>query len=177
MRLSRSAVITWAAVLLLAAFLPSALREAYESGRIYLFSWEFLADVPRRLTGPGRLRFILQPTVAIVLGVRGGLVDARAGHPAWLYGLLFHGAHRREYLRSALAAVRDLVAIAIILDAVSQYLIFHEVHPGAALIVGPVLIAAPYALARSLANRLASRSAGPAGREPPAPPADGGLRR
>jgi hypothetical protein len=59
------------------------------------------------------------------------------------------------------ASVRNLVAIAILLDIISQYLIFREIHPGAALLLGPVLIAAPYSLARALANRVA-RGHGPA---------------
>jgi hypothetical protein len=40
---------------------------------------------------------------------------------------------------------------------VSQFLIFREIHPGAALIVGPVLIATPFALARGLTNRMMRR--------------------
>jgi hypothetical protein len=55
--------------------------------------------------------------------------------------------------------IRDLVAIGIILDAVAQFLIFRQIHPGAALRVGPVLIATPYALARALSNRWAGRPA------------------
>jgi hypothetical protein len=62
-------------------------------------------------------------------------------------------------LRSAFVSVRDLVAIAILLDVISQFLIFHEVRPGAALVVGPVLITLPYVLARALTNRLCARTA------------------
>ena len=155
MKLTRSTVMTGVAVLVLLAAIPSAIREALESGRIYLFSREFLADIPARLTGPGRLRFILQPTVAIILGIRWGLADARAGRPPYLMGLLFHPLHRREYVRTGLSTVRDLVAFGIILDVVAQFLIFQQVHPGAALVVGPVLIATPYGLARGLTNRVA----------------------
>jgi hypothetical protein len=154
MKLTRSTIITGAAVLVLLAAIPSAIREALESGRIYLFSREFLADLPARLTGPGRLRFILQPTVAIILGFLGGLADARRGRPPYLMGLLFHPLHRREYVRTGLSTVRDLVAVGIILDVVAQFLIFQQVHPGAALVVGPVLIATPYGLARGLTNRV-----------------------
>jgi hypothetical protein len=58
-------------------------------------------------------------------------------------------------MRSALASVRDLVAVAILLDVAAQLLIFGMVHPGAALVLGPVLIALPYASSRALTNRLA----------------------
>jgi hypothetical protein len=48
-------------VFVLALSLPGALRDAYGRGGIYLFSRAFLDDIPKRLAGPGRFRFILQP--------------------------------------------------------------------------------------------------------------------
>jgi len=154
MKLTRSTIITGLAVLVLVAAIPSAVRETFERGRIYLFSWEFLADLPARLTGAGRLRFVFQPTMAILLGLRGGLADGRAGRPPYLMGLLFDPLHRREYVRTGLRNIRDLVAIGIILDVVAQFLIFRQVHPGAALVIGPLLITMPYALARAVTNRV-----------------------
>ena len=150
-----STILTVLAVLILVAAIPSAVRDTLETGRVYLFSRQFFEELPQRLTGPGRFRFVLQPLIAILLGWRSGLADARAGRPAYLIGMLSGGADRRELLRSGLAAVRDLVAIAIVLDAVSQLLIYRQVHPGAALVVGPILISVPYAVARALTNRVA----------------------
>jgi hypothetical protein len=154
-RSSISTMLTVVAVLILVAAIPSAVRDTLATGRVYLFSSQFFEDLPQRLTGPGRLRFVFQPVVAILLGWRSGLGDASAGRPAYLVGLLLGGVNRRDMLRSGLAAVRDLVAIAIVLDAASQLLIYREVHPGAALVVGPVLISVPYAMARALGNRVA----------------------
>jgi hypothetical protein len=150
-----STVVTVLAVVILVAAIPSAVRDTLETGRVYLFSRQFLEELPQRLTGPGRLRFILQPLVAIVLGWRAGLSDARAGLPPYLYGLIVGGVDRRELLRSGLASVRNLVAVGIVLDAVAQLLIYGEVHPGAALVIGPVLICLPYAASRALTNRVA----------------------
>jgi hypothetical protein len=155
MKLTRSTIITGVAALVLLAAVPAAIRDTVESGRIYLFSWEFLAGLPARLKGPGRFRFILQPTVAIILGLRGGLADARAGRPPYVMGLLLDPLHRWDYVRTGVATIRDIVAIGIILDVVAQFLIFGQVHPGAALLIGPVLITAPYALARAVTNRAA----------------------
>ena len=155
MRITRSTIMTGVAALVLLAAVPSAIREMLETGRIYLFSSEFLSDLPARLTGPGRLRFILQPTMAILLGLRGGLADARAGRPPYVMGLLLDPLHRWEYVRTGVATIRNLVAIGIILDVVAQFLIFQRVHPGAAVVIGPVLITAPYAIARALTNRAA----------------------
>ena len=47
---------------------PAALREAFEHGEFYVFTKQFLTDIPKRLTGPGRFRFILQPTLATFWG-------------------------------------------------------------------------------------------------------------
>lgn len=140
------------AILILAA--PTAILRIVRTGDLYLFTDHFFQDILARLSGPGRLRFILQPTVAIVLGARGGMKDACAGLPPFLWSLVLHKEHRRELLRSALIATRNLAAIAILLDLISQFLIFHEIRPGAALIVGPVLIGVPYAVSRALSNRI-----------------------
>jgi penicillin-binding protein 2 len=51
-------------------------------------------------------------------------------------------------------STRNLLAIAILLDLISQFLIFHEIRPGAALVIGPVLIAVPYVLSRAFSNRI-----------------------
>lgn len=140
-------------VLMLSA--PGSLREAYDTGGIYLFSREFFEDIPDRLTGPGRFRFLLQPLVAIVLGIWGGLADLRAGRPPYLYGVLFYRELRGELVTSAFKAVINLVLMGILMDAVFQWVIFGVSHPGAALVFGPVLILLPYGLARALSNRLA----------------------
>lgn len=156
---TRSLRLTWVlaactlAVLVVAA--PGALRDAWERGGIYLFSWEFLEDLPRRLAGPGRFRFVLQPIVAIVLGVRAGHRDARSGRPPYLLAVIAHPQHRRQMLAETARGLANIVLFGILLDAVCQWLILGIAHPGAAIVVGPVLIALPYAFARAISNRVA----------------------
>jgi hypothetical protein len=141
-------------VLVLAFSIPGSLRAALERGNFYVFSSEFLVDLPKRLFGPGRFRFVLQPTVAIVLGILAGRADARAGRVPYLYGLLLGGEDRAHLVRSALGHVANLVLMGILVDSVCQWLILGASYPGAALVVGPVLIAGPYGVARALANRV-----------------------
>ena len=155
--ISRSSILYAVVIAVLLAAIPGAIRKIVQTGDLYLFTEGFFQDILARLSGPGKLRFIVQPTVAIILGARSGLKDAQAGLPPFLWAFVFHGKYRREMLRSALTAIQDLVAIAILLDVISQFLIFHEVRPGAALLVGPVLITLPYVVARSLANRIVRR--------------------
>ena len=146
-------------LLVLVLSLPGALRDAFDRGGLYLFSRAFVEDLPKRLTGPGRFRFVLQPLVATFLGVRSGVADARAGRLPYLLGLVTDRRHRGELARDGLATVANLLLMGILLDAIFQWVILGVSHPGAALVVGPVLIAAPYAVARALANR----AAGPGG--------------
>lgn len=140
-------------VLVFLASAPAALRYAHEHGGFYLFSEAFLRDIPKRLKGPGRFRFILQPAVAIFLGFRAGVADARAGRPPYILSLFFDHAQRLVMLREAFGHVATLVAVAILLDCVSQFLILRQIFPGPALVIGPVLIALPYSLSRALTNR------------------------
>jgi len=151
----RDNIVTVLAILVIVATIPFAIMDTIKTGRVHLFSIQFWEELPRRFTGPGRFRFILQPTFAIVLGIRGGLADARAGNPPYLFGLLFHSGRRRELLRSGVAAIRNLLAMGIIADVVFQLILYREAHPGAALVVGPILICLPYIISRALTNRVA----------------------
>ncbi|HEX2482653.1 MAG TPA: hypothetical protein VHQ69_12285, partial [Methylomirabilota bacterium] len=132
-------------LLVLLLSVPGALRDAFDRGGIYLFSRAFLEDLPKRLTGPGRFRFILQPLVAILLGIRSGVADRRAGRPPYLLGLVTDRQRRGELAQDGLATVANLLLMGVLLDAVFQWVILGVSHPGAALVVGPVLIATPYA--------------------------------
>lgn len=152
--ISTSTALTAIVSAVLIAAMPFAVIEFFERGELYLLSQRFIDDMVARLHGPGRLRFILQPMAAILPGVRDGVKDALVGNPPYLWGLIFHPGRRPGLVRSALASVRDLLAVAILVDLAVQALIFHTVHPGAALILGPLLIALPYALSRALTNRV-----------------------
>jgi hypothetical protein len=146
-------------LLVLLLSVPGSLREAFDRGGMYLFSHAFLEDLPKRLRGPGRFRFILQPLVATVLGIRSGMADARAGRPPYLLGLVTGREQRRELARDGLRSIANLLLMGILLDSVFQWMILGQSYPGAALVVGPVLITTPYAMARALANRVTRSSA------------------
>jgi len=154
MKLSRSSILFAIVAVVLLSAVPGSIRMIIQTGDPYLFTTQFFHDMLARLTGPGKLRFLIQPTVAMILGVRHGMKDAHSNLRPFLFMLTFHAAHRRHAFHTALADVRELVAVAILLDIISQALIFHQIYPGAALILGPVLIGVPYSLARDFANRI-----------------------
>jgi hypothetical protein len=142
-------------LLVLVLSVPGSLRDAFNRGGIYLFSQAFLDDIPRRLAGPGRFRFFMQPLMAVIFGVLSGLRDARAGRPPYIYGILFHPNLRGDLMKTGFSAIANLMLMGILLDAVFQWIILGVAHPGAALIIGPILVATPYVAARSFSNRLA----------------------
>ena len=152
---TRSSVLSLFAIAILLAALPDAIRRIAETRNPYLFTHQFFEDLLARLSGPGRLRFILQPTMALLVGIRDGIQDSHVQNAPFLSTLLFAKNNRKDLLRHAFRSTRDLLALAIILDVISQFLIFKRIHPGAALVLGPVLIATPYATARGVTNRIA----------------------
>jgi hypothetical protein len=82
------------------------------------------------------------------------MADARVGRPPYILALLTDGQRRRELAWEGLATVVNLLLMGVLLDAVFQWVILGVAHPGPALVVGPVLIAGPYAPARALSNRI-----------------------
>lgn len=152
-RLNAKTVVYTLLVLVFLAALPSSLRYAWQHGGFYLFSEQFLRDLPKRLTGPGRFRFVFQPVAAILIGMRAGKADAAAGRPPYIFSLFRSSGQRLGLLKEAFEQLSTLIGVAILLDAISQFLILRSVYPGAALVVGPVLIAIPYSFSRALSNR------------------------
>jgi len=98
----------------------------------------------------------VQPLVAIILGIRDGIMDAKAGTPPFIYDVLFKPENRKKHLKSALHSLLKPIIIGIILDAIAQYLIFEHVRVLGAVIMGTCIMGIPYALARGLTNRFVS---------------------
>jgi hypothetical protein len=69
--------------------------------------------------------------------------------------LLFHGHRRKELLHCGLRAIGHLLAAGILLDVAAQLVIYKQIHPGAAIVIGPLLVSLPYAVARDLTARFA----------------------
>lgn len=154
--LSRRFVIHVALIAVLLAALPGAVHRLIETRDPYLFTQQFFDDMFARFSGPGRLRFIVQPTVAVLLGVRDGMRDLREGVLPFLW-TFFQKKLRQKSFVHAFQSIRDLVAIAIVLDVIFQFIILDRVHPGAAMLLGPLLIAVPYAVSRSLTTQVGGR--------------------
>ena len=103
--------------------------------------------------GKFQIRLILQPLIAIFLGLRFGVRDAKAGKQPFFYALVRGDGHRGALLRHAARDAIMPLIVALIIDSILQQLINHRIRPFAAVIVGGILVFLPFLIVRALANR------------------------
>jgi hypothetical protein len=118
--------------------------------------WERVVDnLIARVTGPMHFRLLLQPAMALYLGVRDGIKDAQQGRHAYLWTICTHADQRRELLLSGMRSVAKVLTMAFVIDAVYQAIELHWFYPGEAVLVALVLALIPYLLVRGPVNRIA----------------------
>lgn len=114
----------------------------------------FMEDLVRDVTsGKGQLRFLIQPALAMVLGARLGIADAREGAPPFLLRLATASHDRVKIMRRSLSDVVIPLCVSIVLDGIIQHYTLGYVRPVTALLVGMLLVWLPYSLSRAIANR------------------------
>lgn len=116
-----------------------------------------MENMSDRVSGPMKFRFVLQPVMAMIFAILGGMKDAKAGKPPYFWGLLTEPGHRGEMLRDGWKSIGKVFLIAIVLDIVFQIMVLGTVYPGETVVVAFVLAIVPYVLLRGLVTRLASR--------------------
>jgi hypothetical protein len=123
-----------------------------------MFSFDQIVNnIIATITGPLGFRFILQPTVAILLAIRDGRIDAQLKKAPFLFDSITNPTHRRTNIRSALRSILTSIIVGIITDAIAQHLIFHQVRIVSAVFVGCIVISLPYLIMRGLTNRICSK--------------------
>ena len=110
-----------------------------------------------RFTGPFHLRFIFQPLMALIFGIKDGRLDASLQRPPYIFHIIMEKEHRSTNLKHGLKSIAKVLTIGIVLDAVAQIYLFHGVSIIGAILVGATVIALPYALSRGISNRLITR--------------------
>lgn len=117
--------------------------------------WARIVDnVVDRVSGPMKLRLLLQPLMACIFAVRSGLEDAREGRPPYFWALWTEPAHRVDMLRDGWKSIGKVFVLAVILDVIYQIMVLRFVYPGEALVVALGLAILPYLVVRGLVNRL-----------------------
>lgn len=114
--------------------------------------WE---GIVARVTGPMKFRLVLQPVMAIVLAIRGGLKDAREGNPPYFWGLFTDPRERERMLKDGWKSISRVFILGVVMDVIYQIIETRFVHPVDALLVAFVLAIVPYVIVRGPANRLA----------------------
>jgi hypothetical protein len=107
-----------------------------------------------RVSGPLHFRLFLQPVVAATFAILDGRKDARTGGPAYLWTVFTDPARRPELLRDGWKSVGRVFLLAVIIDAVYQWMAVKFFYPGEALIVATILALVPYLLLRGPASWL-----------------------
>jgi len=102
------------------------------------------------------VRFIVQPIMAAILGIRAGIHDARQETRPFIWSLCTRPEGRKQRLNQALRHLAIPLIVAIVLDGIVQYLLFQRIRVLGAVVLGTILMGLPYSLARGLANRIAS---------------------
>jgi hypothetical protein len=116
---------------------------------------QILEDLHKMLTGPGHLRFVVQPAVAVLLGLRDGRIDSHAGlRPFGVELRAKRGRQRWAHLKQALRRVVVPLCLAVVLSLVFQYVIQGRSRLYPAVTFAAVLVALPYLTARGMANRI-----------------------
>ena len=117
----------------------------------------FWQGIVETLSGRGQFRLILQPVIAIALGIKFGITDAKAGSDPFVFRL----ATSKDRAKLAKLAFKSIVmpfTLAIVMDGVLQFLALGYVRPMAAVLVGLALVFVPFSIARSLTNRIYRRT-------------------
>ncbi len=119
---------------------------------VLLRMWE---DLIGRVSGPLKFRLILQPAMALFFAFRDGLKDAREGRPAYFWSFFAEPTLRPGRLLEGWRAVGRIFVLAIVIDAIYQYVMLRWFYPGEALITAFVLAFVPYLLLRGPVSRIA----------------------
>lgn len=119
----------------------------------------FWTDMVARTEGPMTFRLFLQPTMALLMALRDGIKDAKAGRqPYWVYLRQADPDARREGWREGVRAVTRILLLGIAMDVIYQFKVFGGYrYPLETLVIAILLAFVPYLLLRGPITRIAAR--------------------
>jgi hypothetical protein len=109
-------------------------------------------------SGQGQFRLLLLPAVALVLGVRAGIADAREGTLPFARRLRESNEPREQLMKDSVKRALNPLALAFILDVILQRLTLGYVRPLVAIVVAAIVVWIPFVLVRGVMNRFWRRS-------------------
>lgn len=114
--------------------------------------WE---DLGGRVDGPLHFRLIMQPIMATLFGIRDGFRFAREKRSFLLWGGPTDPAERHAQFLATVRSIGNVFALAIVLDAIYQFIKFRWFYLVEALIVAVAVALGPYLALRCMVNYLA----------------------
>jgi len=113
-----------------------------------------LVGLIHRTEGPLKFRFVLQPTVAILLAIRNGIQDWRAGKPPYFWEVCEDSAMRKALIHEGWKSISRLFILAFVLDCIYQGIVLHWIYLLDALAISICLAIIPYLLVRGPVVRI-----------------------
>ena len=107
-----------------------------------------------RTEGPLHFRLMLQPVMAMVFAFIDGRKDAKAGRPPYFWSMLRTPEHRVEMMKDGWKSVGKVFILALVLDAIYQFIVQRFIYPGEAIITAFILAILPYLILRGLVTRV-----------------------
>ena len=111
-------------------------------------------DITSGRHAPLSFRFVVQPLMAAFLAFRAGRQDARDGRPLYFWALATDSAQRRALLKEGWQHVGKVFVLAIVIDAIYQFIVQRWVYPVETIMVAAILAVIPYLVVRSLINHV-----------------------
>jgi hypothetical protein len=117
----------------------------------------FLENMVARVSGPMKLRLLLQPTMAAIFAIRSGLKDARDGRPAFLWTVITDPSSRDYLIKDGWKSVGKVFLLAMALDIVYQLIVAKFIYPLEVVVTAFLLAIVPYICLRGLTTRIARK--------------------
>ena len=114
-------------------------------------------DLVARPAGSLALRFIMQPTMSVLMAVRDGVNDATTGRSPYFSTMLHERDQRMARLREGVTAIGKILLLAMLLDVIYQYLTWETFYPVEALATALLLALIPYFAVRGPVGRVVTR--------------------
>lgn len=111
----------------------------------------------KRIEGPLKFRFLLQPFIATIVAVKSGIADAKAGRTPYFWSLFSEPDQLSRHLREGWKSVSRVFLFALFLDIAYQWIVSRRFHPGQAFLVAITLAIVPHLLFRGTVNRILRR--------------------
>jgi hypothetical protein len=147
-------VMAWMVIILTASLVVLGIAWYGFSLEVHQRFWQ---DISARPGGPMSIRFLLQPTMAIIAAIHDGIRDSRTHRTPYWRAILHDPVQRGNRLREGLFATARLILLGIGMDAIYQWRVLGTFYPGEALLIAFLLAVVPYLLLRGPVSLIARR--------------------